>query len=62
MKDQTRSQSTYLRSKRVQTTGATSLLRHLGRELDISTLDLVSVRALYARGRTQTAGMTRASG
>ena len=28
-----------------------ALLRHLGRELDISTPDLVSLRALYARGR-----------
>ena len=29
-----------------------SLLRHLGRELDITTPDLVSLRALYSRGRT----------
>jgi hypothetical protein len=29
-----------------------ALLRHLGRELDIATPDLVSLRALYARGRT----------
>lgn len=29
-----------------------ALLRHFGRELDISTPDLVSLRALYARGRT----------
>ena len=29
-----------------------ALLRHLGRELDISTPALVSLRALYARGRT----------
>jgi len=29
-----------------------ALLRHLGRELDITAPDLVSLRALYARGRT----------
>ena len=29
-----------------------ALLRHLGRELDIAAPDLVSLRALYARGRT----------
>ena len=29
-----------------------ALLRHLGRELDIPAPDLVSLRALYARGRT----------
>ena len=29
-----------------------TLLRHLGREFDISTPDLVSLRALYARGGT----------
>ena len=29
-----------------------SLLRHLGRELDITAPDLVSLRALYSRGRT----------
>jgi hypothetical protein len=29
-----------------------ALLRHLRRELDIAAPDLVSLRALYARGRT----------
>jgi len=29
-----------------------ALLRHLGRELDLATPDLASLRALYARGRT----------